>query len=121
MGTLGWSCLSRLWPSDEFHLDESLSVGQDIGVMNGDDVGVGESRHRLGFPAEPSPPFRVAGDSGGDRFQGSLGFELQVPDQVDLPHAPRPQLAEQQVLVEQDAARRQGQARLVSVDDLSSV
>src|SRR5208282_3964938 len=103
-GYLGLEPLIEALASDEFHLDESLSLGQDIGVMNGDDVGVGEPRHRLSLPAKSPPPFRVAGDSGGDGFQGSLGFELQVPNQVDLPHAPRAQLAEHQVLVEKDAA-----------------
>ncbi len=120
-GYLGLELLVEALASDEFHLDESLSVGQDIGVMNGDDVGVGESRHRLGFPAEPSPPYRVAGDSGGDGFQGSLGLELQVPNQVDFPHAPRAQFAEQEVLVEKDAAAAGGTGATVSGDRLGSL
>ena len=68
-GHLGLELLVEALPSDEFHLDEGLPIGQDIGVMNSDDVGVGESCHRLGFPAEPLPPFRVAGDSGAMVFK----------------------------------------------------
>ena len=51
---LGDALAERL-PLDELHGEEVEAVGFLYGV-DGDDVGMVEGRHRLGFPLEPHEP-----------------------------------------------------------------
>jgi hypothetical protein len=57
-------------------------------VVDGDDVGVGQGRHRPGLGLETAQPVRRRRTLGGDELEGHLAAETGIAGAVDLTHPP---------------------------------
>jgi hypothetical protein len=89
---------------DHLHGQEDLAVG-DADVVHGDDVGVGELRHGLGFAEEALGGRAV--DVSADELEGDPAIELGIEGGVDDSHAARAEALEHEVAVERGAASEQ--------------
>ena len=103
--TPGFEDLVEALAPDVLHLDVGgVAVGADHGVVDGDGVGMAEPGHHPRLAPEPCPYLAVERDARDDQLQGPLDVEVVVPDQPDLAHPPLAQLADQEVLAEQESA-----------------
>jgi hypothetical protein len=84
---------------DVLHGDEQL-VPVPVDVVHGDDVGVAELRHRLGFAEDPSMQFGVGPSAGDHPLDRHLTTEARIVGPVDLTHAPGPHDLEDHVATE---------------------
>jgi hypothetical protein len=77
-------------------------------LINLNDVGVPQPRHRLGFPAEARPLVAVGEGSADEHFQGDDALQLQVAGPVDDPHAAAADFLEDFILIDAPRRRRHG-------------
>lgn len=90
---------------DQLHGDEvdlllgalaDIAPGIGAGALDGvdrHDVGVVESRDRLGFALESLPPVRVGRELGRQHLERHLTFQPGVLGGIDLAHSAGPELA----------------------------
>ena len=71
---------------EKFHGDEGLAL-LIVDLVNGADVGMVESRGRLGFALEAAQGLRIFGDIVGQELEGDEAAEFEVFGLVDDTHA----------------------------------
>ena len=70
-----------------FHGDEGLLTWDFVEIMNPNYVGMTQGMTTTGFLPHDLEGFGVAGDSGREKFDGDLFFELRVMSEPDIAHA----------------------------------
>ena len=56
-------------------------------VVNRQNIGVVECRRGLGFLLESTEPIGIAGEGGGEDFDGDVAVQTRVPGAINLAHA----------------------------------
>ena len=84
---------------DELHRQE-MDAACLTGVEGGDDIGMRNSGSGLDLAFEAGDRRRILHEFGGEELDGHNAVHAPVPRFEDLPHAPRPDFFEQQVIIE---------------------
>ncbi len=82
-GTLLLEHFLEVSPRYVLHQEGQASVGQPVGPIQLDDVGVEELGHELGFPLEASQGLFVSAEAGPDDLQGHVPVQRPVPEEID--------------------------------------
>ena len=94
-------------PFDQFHHQGGRAVGV-LQPVDGGDARVAERGQHPGLALEPREPIWMVGKGRQEDFDGDVALELRVARAVHLPHATRPDTAQDRVGPEPGPAAQRG-------------